>query len=196
MDRCSIAWPTEQLAPLAEMEEMEGANSALVHLRKLLRDAEYRKEQLYYINAINRATKADEVQFDVLVIKAEIKRILAVRRSASAKKKAHKKLVRKLERIQAKAEILLKDICTVEQTKQLLEEKRIEIIARNGKIYEILKSGKVNQLLPDGKKKGLCVVMKDGSYPIADIIASKKMMLEAEPEEFDRIAIPCSPFTR
>jgi hypothetical protein len=180
--KCDIT-PTAQLAPLFEMDEMKGRGSSLHHLRRLIKDVEYRKEQMEYINAINRATGAKEVLFNINAVKNEISRI--------TKKK---KVMRKLKKIQRRAEILLKDVCTIEQMKQLEEEKRIEIIARNGKVYEILKSGKVNQLLANGKKKGLCVVMKKHTYPIADIIVAKKLMLEGEPEEFDKIAIPCSAF--
>lgn len=174
---------TERLFPLDEMIEVEGIKSVVEHLRKLLRSKKYREEQLRVLNVINRQNKVPEVKFDRDVIKAELKRY-----------DQRRKVFRRLKKIQKVAEKLLHAVVPDEQLAQLKDDKRIEIIARNGNVYEILKSGKVNKLLPDGKKKGLCLVVKKGTYPVADIILLKKLMLEAEPENFEKIAITCAPF--
>lgn len=95
---------------------------------------------------------------------------------------------------QQTARELLEIIVPEEKVLQLKKERRIEIVSRNGKIYEILDDGRVNQLLPDGKKQGLCINLSNGPYPADDIIIAKLLLLENDPDKLEEIANKVSPF--
>lgn len=123
----------------------------------------------------------------------------------AALKKKHQRELKRLEKkrkleaermlkAQEKAKELMDIIVPEDKVKQLRETRRIEIVARNGNIYEILEDGHVNKLLPDGKKQGLCINLTEGPYPADDIIIAKLLLLENDPDKLEEIANKVTPF--
>lgn len=184
--------PTENLAPL---DEENNLRQTLRHLRRLLRNPSYRMWQLKQLNAINKQMDLPLVKFDEKAVREQLKRYyISPKKLREMEEKQRREKEQKLK-AKKKAEQLLKLLSTLEQREQLEKEQRIEIIAKNGKIFEVLADGKVNRLYPDGSKEGLCVVPKKfGNIPVADEILMKKALLEADPDKFEEVANKTTPF--
>jgi hypothetical protein len=182
---------TMHLAPLDEETEI-APRKVIRHLKKLLHDPHYRRMQLRHINRINKASSMSMAVYDEKLVqdalKEHLKNYHRLVRSAEQQRREQDRRVNEMREAQARAEKLLATVLSALQLEQYHREKRVEIIAKNGAVYELLSDGRVNRLLPNGEKQGLCAVPKEGMYPAADVVVMKKLMLEAEPENFEEVA--------
>ena len=90
---------------------------------------------------------------------------------------------------EAKAEILLQRLLSPEQ-RETLKEKRCFYMYSNGKKYRIDRGQHGNVKLLDAKDQiveSYCIQPK-GGIPDADAMAAQKLLLEADPETFVRVA--------
>ena len=97
---------------------------------------------------------------------------------------------RKKQNAQKRALELLKEILTKTQNEAFDKDKCIPVDAPSGKKYVIEKgrSGNVYSI-KDGKKiERYCIHPSDQEVPEADVMLAQKLMLEADEEEFLRIA--------
>jgi len=185
--------PTQRLAPLFEEVEL-APRKAFKHLRKLLRDPKYRKWQLKMINAVNKRLGTPEAVYDEEKVKAKLVQLIKERRHSYYYKRTANKRKKKMLKAQKIADELLRKFLPEELQVELETKQRIELIAKNGSIFEILRDGRVNKLLPEGKKQGLCIHPKYGPYPVSDVILAKKLLIETNPNRFEEIAHKTSPF--
>lgn len=189
--------PTQNLAPLDEDFVMNPIET-IRHLEKLLKNPAYRARQLKKINRINRQLNLSLATFNEKTTRKRLSQCLKQKhkmiKSLRQQKSEQDRAVALMRQAQAVAENLLTQVTPEDQISQLKIEDRIEIVARNGDIYEILADGRVNKLLPDGKRQGLCIVPKDGPYPVADVILAKKALIEADSDKFEEIANKTTPF--
>lgn len=213
---------TQRLAPIEEMCEVDGISRVITHFAKLLQDPEYRKQQLEYLNRVNREIGALEVKYDEDAVLFKIQRLFgqyanqafqmlaeSLNMSTQAiidwfksipvdalteRLKKFEEQRKYFEKIRvANAQNLLQTVLTPTELMSLRENKRI-LVSRLGENYEILSTGKVNKLLPNGEKKGLCVISKLCGLPIEDVIAMKKLLLVSSPRMFEQVANKTSPF--
>ena len=213
---------TQRLAPIEEMIEVDGVARVIEHFARLLQDPEYRKQQVDYLNRVNKEIGAVEVEYDENAVLFKIQQLFGthmpqafqmlaeqigiglntvvdwlknIPKDAIFEKLRQFEIQRKqLEKVRvANARALLESVLTPTELISLRNHKRI-LVSRLGETYEILKTGKVNKLLPNGEKKGLCIISKLCNLPVEDIIAMKKLLLVSDPKLFEKTANQTSPF--
>lgn len=170
---------TQRLAPIDEALEIEGAKHVLQHLERMLNDEAYRKQQLDYLNSVNKAQGKQEVIFDpnpILTKIAEIKRAYSPINMWRSKAKEWME-----QNAKENAERLFNEVFTPEEVMRMETDKKL-IISRNNLTFELLADGKINQLLPNGEKQGWCLIAKGLSLPLHDVLIMKKLLLESAPE--------------
>ena len=213
---------TQRLAPIEEMIEVDGVTRVIEHFAKLLQDPEYRKQQVDYLNKVNKEIGAMEVTYDEDAVLFKIQRMFGTYMSQacqmlaeqigigfntitewlknvstdviSEKMRQYEVQRKQLEKVRlANARMLLESVLTPTELISLRDNKRI-LVSRLGETYEILNTGKVNKLLPNGEKKGLCIISRLCNLPVEDIIAMKKLLLVSNPIMFEQVANKTSPF--
>ena len=213
---------TQRLAPIEEMIEVDGVARVIEHFARLLQDPEYRKQQVEYLNKVNKEIGAVEVVYDEDAVLFKIQRMFgtnmpqafqmlaeqigiglntmvnwlrSIPEDAILEKLRQFEIQRKqLEKVRlANARSLLESVLTPTELISLRDHKRI-LVSRLGETYEILNTGKVNKLLSNGEKKGLCIISRLCNLPVGDIIAMKKLLLVSDPKLFEETANQTSPF--
>ena len=213
---------TQRLAPIEEMIEIDGVTRVIEHFAKLLQDPEYRKQQVDYLNKVNKEIGALEVTYDEDAVLFKIQRMFSTYMPQacqmlaeqigigfnkiaewlknvptdviSEKMRQYEVQRKQLEKVRlANARMLLESVLTPTELISLRDNKRI-LVSRLGETYEILNTGKVNKLLPNGEKKGLCIISRLCNLPVEDIIAMKKLLLVSDPKLFEKTANQTSPF--
>lgn len=170
---------TQRLAPIDEALEIDGFKHVMQHLERMLNDETYRKQQLDYLNSVNKVQDKQEIIFDpnpILMKIAEIKRAyspLNIWRSKATEWME--------QRAKINAERLFNEVFTLEEVMKMETDKKL-IISRNNLTFELLADGKINQLLPNGEKQGWCLIAKGLNLPLHDVLVMKKLLLESAPE--------------
>jgi len=107
------------------------------------------------------------------------------KREAAEKRKREEEAVRK-------AETLLKECLSPKQEADYEKAKRFHVICEDGHRYEIdctKRQHNVFRLGEDGKQQEeLCISQRGGNLPLPDNALAQKLLLEANEEEFRRIA--------
>ena len=170
---------TQRLAPIDEALEIDGVKHVLQHLERMLNDEVYRKQQLDYLNSVNKLQGKPEAIFDSIPIQmkiAEIKRLYSPVNMWRGKAKEWME-----QKAEINAERLFNEIFTPEEIMRMETDKKL-IISRNNLIFELLENGNINQLLPNGEKQGWCLIAKGLNLPLHDVLIMKKLLLESAPE--------------
>ncbi len=102
-----------------------------------------------------------------------------------------KKQHREMRRANVKARALLHSQLTREQRWELRATKSFTILGRDGRTYSITEGSTSNvRLIENGTAtKSFCVVAKDLSLPIYDLMLAQKLLLETAPEDFHKLAV-------
>lgn len=90
-----------------------------------------------------------------------------------------------------KAKALLHSQLTREQRWQLRAEKAFTVVGQDGQTYLITEGSSSNvRLLENGEATlSFCIIAKDLWLPVYDLMLAQKLMLEASPEEFHKLAV-------
>jgi len=177
--------PTQRLAPLDEMLEIDGLKPVREHLEKMLNDVAYREEQMRQLNRINKETNRPEVQFNEQLIHAKLNEILLAYSPVNRWRVVAHKFAEK--RADENAERLFNEVFTPEEVLKLEADKKI-LISRNGFTFELGTQGEITQLLPDGQKQKWCLIAKGTGLPLKDVLIMKKLLLEHAPEMVVQVA--------
>lgn len=102
-----------------------------------------------------------------------------------------KKLRREERKANMRAKALLHSQLSREQRWQLRAEKAFSVVGRDGRTYLITEGSTSNvRLIENGvATRSFCVVAQGLALPVYDLMLAQKLLLEAAPEDFHKLAV-------